>query len=192
MRWRYLVVFYILRPLCALLYPMRYTGRENVPEGPAILCANHSNFIDPVLLALACGKKHWLHFMAKEELMKKPVLGWILKGIGSFGVQRGRSDINAIRTAMKYLKSGEQIMMFPEGTRVSADEGQEAKTGAIRLASKLRVPIVPAYIPRRKKIFSRVRIAIGQPYYVESAGRDDFEDQSRHLMEKIYELRTDK
>ena len=192
MRWRYLVVYYILRPLCALLYPMRYTGRENVPEGAAILCANHSNFIDPVLLAMACGTKHWLHFMAKEELMEKPVLGWILKGIGSFGVQRGKSDINAIRTAMKYLKSGEKIMMFPEGTRVSADEGQDAKTGAIRLASKLNVPIVPVYIPRRKKVFSRVRIAIGQPYYTESAGHDGYDELSHQLMDKIYELRTDK
>ena len=191
MKWRYLIVYYILKPLCAVFYPMRFTGRDNIPDGPAILCANHSNFIDPVLLALACGKKHWLHFMAKAELMEIPILGRIFKGIGAFGVQRGKSDITAIRTAMKYLKSGEKIMMFPEGTRVSADEGTAAKTGAIRLASKLNVPLIPAYIPRRKRIFRRVRIAIGQPYFAEASGRDDFDVQSNRLMQKIYELRTD-
>jgi len=183
----YHFVYSALRPLCALLYPLRILGRENIPEGPAIICANHSNYIDPILIAYAFTKKHWIHFMAKIELFKIPVLGWILRKIGTFPVDRGSADIGSIRTAMRYLKEGAKVMIFPEGTRVSADDAVAAKSGAVRLASKLKVPIIPVHIPRGKKIFRRVLLIIGKPYQV-TASAGEYDSAAGELMHRIGEL----
>ena len=185
----YSFAYHILWPIVHVLWPYRFTGREIIPEGGAVICANHSSFIDPILVGLAFGKKHFLHFMAKAELFKVPVLGWIMRKAGAFGVNRGSNDISAVRTAMKYLKAGEKVLIFPEGTRVSEDDAVEARTGAIRLASKLRVPIVPVHVPRVKKLFSRVHIHIGEPYYVENADHSSFERLSGELMRRISSLR---
>lgn len=185
----YSFAYHILWPIVHVLWPYRFTGRESIPEGGAVVCANHSSFIDPILVGLAFGKKHFLHFMAKAELFKVPVLGWIMRKAGAFGVNRGSNDISAVRTAMKYLKAGEKVLIFPEGTRVSEDDAVEARTGAIRLASKLRMPIVPVHVPRVKKLFSRVDIHIGEPYYVENADHSNFERLSGELMRRISSLR---
>lgn len=185
----YMLLFHILWPIVHVLWPYRFTGRETIPEGGAVVCANHSNFIDPILVALAFGKAHFLHFMAKEELFRVPVLGWFMRRAGAFSVNRGTNDIGAIRTAMKYLRGGEKILIFPEGTRVSEDDAVEARTGAIRLAAKLRLPIVPVYLPRKKKLFSHVDVHIGQPYYIENADHSNFGRLSDELMQHISGLR---
>lgn len=184
----YLRVYSTLKPIATFIYPLRYSGRENIPEGPAIVCANHSNYIDPVLIAFAFGHKNLIHFMAKKELFEIPGLGALLTKCGVFPVDRGANDIDAIRTAMRCLKSGEKILIFPEGTRIAEDNAVEAKTGAVRIAAKLKVPIIPVYVPRRKKAFGRVFVRIGRPYYVNAKSHEDFTAYSRELMDKIAAL----
>ena len=168
---------------------MRCRGRENIPDGPAVICANHSNYIDPLLVALAFGKENYMHFMAKLELERVPIVGPVLKKCGICFVDRGKADIDAIRNMMRYLKHGEKVFMFPEGTRVEHDNEVEAKTGAVRIASKMKVPIVPVYIPRGKKIFGRVELRIGKPYTVEGKTHEEYEKLADGIMERIYELR---
>ena len=90
---------------------------------------------------------------------------------------------------MRYLKRGDKIFMFPEGTRTGEDNMVDAKTGAVRLASKMDAPIVPVYIPRRKKLFSRVQLLIGEPYSVEGHNHNEYEQLADGIMERIYELR---
>lgn len=179
----------LLRPLVGFLYPMRSFGAENVPEGPVILCANHSNYIDPLLAAFACGKTHMIHFMAKIELRRVPILGRILEKIGVVFVERGKSDIEAIRASMRLLKDGRQVFLFPEGTRTEEDNQVEAKTGAVLIAAKLHVPIVPMYIPRRKRIFGRITVGIGKPISVEAVTHEEYERSAAQVMEQIYQLR---
>ena len=179
----------LLRPLVGFLYPMRSFGAENVPEGPVILCANHSNYIDPLLAAFACGRRHMIHFMAKIELRRVPILGKILENIGVLFVERGKSDIDAIRGTMRLLKDGRQVFMFPEGTRTGEDNQVEAKTGAVRIASKLHVPIIPMYIPRRKRIFGHITVGIGKPMLVTAVSHEDYERAAADVMERIYALR---
>ena len=178
-------VYSTLKPLATFLYPLRHTGRENIPKGPAIVCANHSNYIDPVLLAFSFGRENLIHFMAKKEILSVPILGPILRKCGVFPVDRENSDIDAIRTAMKCLRNGEKILIFPEGTRRNTDNAVEAKTGAVRIACKMKVPIIPVCIPRRKKIFGRVTVNIGKPYYVEGSTHEDFLRLSDELMDRI-------
>ena len=180
-----------LGPIVRFFFPVTVSGRENIPEGAAMVCANHSSNLDPLQIALAFGKQEHLHFMAKQELFKIPIIGRVIANAESFPVDRSSNDLSAIRTAMRFLKNSCKVMLFPEGTRVSEDDAVAAKTGAIRLAARAKVPIVPVYIPRKKHIFRKTPIAIGEPYYIENIGRDDFEMLSEQLMEKIYELKTE-
>ena len=184
----YKISYYILYPLRMLLYPMRTTGREHVPEGAAIVCATHSSYMDPILLAFAFGPAHYLRFMAKIELFRNKFLAWLIRTYGAFPIDRGNNDITAIRTAMKILRDGGKVMMFPEGTRVSEDDAVAGKSGAVRLAMKLKVPIIPAYITRGKKLFHRTEIHIGRPYTVDAG--ENFDALTSQLMEKIYELKA--
>jgi len=178
-----------LKGLVFFCYPTDITGMENIPEGPAIICANHSNFIDPVLIGEAFGPDHHIHFMAKEELMTKPILGKFIANLGSFGVERGSSTgIDAIRSTMKCVKSGDKVMIFPEGTRVEEDGMAYAKTGAVRMAAKLKVPIIPVYITRNKKFFRRCKLVIGVPMPVPTGSHEEYEAFAEYLMEHITEL----
>lgn len=186
----YKISYYVLYLLRMILYPMRFTGRENAPEGAAIVCANHSSYIDPILLAFAFGPKHYLRFMAKIELFQNKFLSWLIRTYGGFPIDRGNSDITAIRTAMKILRDGGKVMMFPEGTRVSEDDAVAGKSGAVRLAMKLKVPIVPVYITRGKKLFHRTEIHIGPPYMIDASASAEFDVLAGQLMEKIYALKA--
>ena len=183
------LVYSIVVPVMRLFYHVRSVGRDNLPEGPAVLCANHSHLVDPILAAAACGRRTFMHFIAKQELRGVPFIGWLLGKCGVCFVNRGTGDIDAMRSMMRYLKRGEKIFIFPEGTRTEADNMVDAKTGAVRLASKLNVPIVPVYIPRHKKLFRRIEVLIGRPYSVQGRNHDEYEALSDGIMEHIYALR---
>lgn len=175
------------RPLAKLLYPYTVYGEENIIDKPCLVCANHSNFVDPVLVGLAFGGQRHIHFMAKIELFDNKWLGGFLTKLGAFGVDREGADISAIRSVMKYIRAGEKVGIFPEGTRVSTDGAVEAKSGAVRMAAKLKVPITPVFITRRKWIFRKVKIVIGAPIYV-PADTEDFQQVTDELMDTIAQL----
>ena len=186
----YKICFFIAFPIFGLTFPCKYYGKENIPDGPIIVCANHSNFVDPILIAFAFGHKRQLFFMAKSELFKIPVLNCILKALGVFPVTRGESDINSIRTSIKHLKDGHQIMMFPEGTRVGIADSVAAKNGAVRIATKLNVPILPVYITSDKRLFHWSKLVIGEPYTLQVPEDKNYTSLSNELMEKIRALRS--
>lgn len=184
----YVFWYSIVYPLVRLIFPCSFYGRENIQPGPMIVCANHSNFIDPVLIAVAFGRKHQLFFMGKAELFHVPLLGSVLRAVGAFPVQRGETDIGSIRTAMKHLKNGHQIMMFPEGTRVTEAETVDAKSGAVRIAIRMGVPIQPIYISNKKKAFRCSKLVIGKPYMMAAPDDKNFTRLAEELMEKIQAL----
>ena len=152
----YKILYTIVRPFIGLYYPMKFVGREHIPEGGALVCANHSAAIDPFFIAFALTKKHPICAMAKESLLTIPVIGRILKSIGTFGVKRGASDIHAVKYALEQLKNGEYVVLFPEGTRIKSREEGEPKTGAAMLACRTGVPVVPIYIPMKKKVLIEI------------------------------------
>lgn len=174
-----------------LLWPFRVYGKENVPEGAAVVCANHTHFSDPFYMAWAIPWKYHLCLMAKQELFKFKPLGALLRGIGTFPVNRGAADLTAMKTALQVLKSGKKLGIFPEGTRTHTDGEVSPKAGAVRLANKAGAPIVPMYIPREKKLFRPMRIIIGEPIPVDGGKRlskEDLERISDDVMNKIAEL----
>ena len=130
--------------------------------------------------------------MAKAEIMRVPVIGWILSKAGVFGVDRGAADINAVKTALRFLKEGNKLLMFPEGTRVEEGENVEAKTGAAMFSVRTGTPILPVYIPAKKRWFRPITVVIGQPFTPQVAGRKGTSEEYRaiadDLMERIRQL----
>lgn len=184
--------YIVLNAVFSLFYGRRVIHRERIPEGPLLVCANHSTAVDPLFICFSFGRDKYVRFMAKIEAMKAPVLGAFLKSIGVFGVDRSRSDIGAIKTAMRILKDGGIVGMFPEGHRHKED-GSEAKTGAVMLAVKTGAKLLPVYIPRAKKLFSRVPVVIGEPYTISKpdAGKEDYGKYAEDLMNRISELKSE-
>ncbi|MCL1888480.1 MAG: 1-acyl-sn-glycerol-3-phosphate acyltransferase, partial [Kiritimatiellaeota bacterium] len=103
------ITYYILR----LFYKFEYRGRENIPEGAAVICANHSKWLDPFFMIYAFGMDTQLHIMAKIELFRIPGLSWAITKLGMYPVDRSILDFKAIRASLSYLKNGEKIALFP-------------------------------------------------------------------------------
>ena len=197
MRTVYTILWYIIFPFFSLFHPCRLVGRENLPSDGALYCANHSGLCDPVCLVVAIGPRRQMRVMAKAEFMRIPVLGWLLKKAGIFAVERGKSDISAIKTAIKYLKGGENVLLFPEGTRIKDGVDKhghesEAKSGAAMLAVRTGVPIVPVYIPAKKRWFRFTDVVIGEPYVPQVATKngsaEEYHAIADDLLERIYAL----
>ena len=182
----YKLIYFFASLVFRPLYRIKTTGRENIPDGAAIICPMHSHWADPVFMALSIGKRHHLHIVGKAELFSTRLLARIFNSAGAISVKRGDNDIAAVRKMMKYLKNGEKLLIFPEGTRVKAGCESRAKRGATYLSYKLNVPIVPVYLPREKKAFHTVEIVIGKPYYV---GGDTYgTSASDELLQKMLSL----
>ena len=178
-------LYILVRPLIRLLMPFRVVGLENVPEGGALLCANHASGWDPILIALALPNDSCMSFMAKEELFRNRFLNWLLRKLGGFPVNRGGNDLAAMKTALKTLGDGRRLLVFPEGTRVEKEGDAQAKGGITMMATRTGVPIVPIYCGGRKKLFNRYTIVFGEPYMPSIEGRRPTQEENHQIAEEI-------
>ena len=185
-------IYRLVRAYISVFYRFTVIGLENIPEGAAVVCANHSANIDPFLVAIAFGIHNHMHVIAKIELFRIPVVSQILQKLGMISVNRGVLDANSVKSTFSYLKSGEKVVIFPEGTRVSEDDAVEAKAGAVKIADRTGAPLVPMFLPRKKPLFKRLPVVIGEPYYIEKQKQKrsikDYSRLSDELMDKIKSL----
>ncbi len=191
-RFMYYLLYTVIWPFFNLFRPIRGRGKENIPEGPVVICPNHTSIGDPFYVVFAFGRKYTMRCMAKMQLMKVPFIGWILGQAGVFGVDRGHADMKAVRTALGCLKDGEKLLIFPEGTRVHEGENVQAKTGAALFATRTGVPLLPVYVPAHKRLFRFNTVVIGEPYMPSFAGRkptsEELETITEDLMARIQAL----
>ncbi len=171
----------------------RVVGRENIiKDGRAMICANHSGMADPIWIIFAMRLGHVPRIMAKKEILDVPLLGDLLRYFGVFGVDRGAADIGAIKTGLRCLHDEQQLLIFPEGTRVKHGQKVPPKRGAVMLAARAEAPIIPVYLTAKRYPFSPLTCIIGEPYAVKTEGKrlsdDELECLSEELMKKIYEL----
>ena len=182
----------IISPLVHLFLPLDVRGREHLTDGAVVFCPNHSNALDPFLLAVALRYDVPVRFMAKKQLMEIPVLGWIFRKMGAFGVDRGNSDIGAVKTSIRSLREGWKLLIFPEGTRVKEGEEVEAKGGAAMIAIRAGVPMQPVYIASKKRIFRKNKVVFGPVYYPVYTGRkgtaDEYQANVEEIMRQVKEL----
>jgi len=188
----YKACYRIGRVLLGVVYSFCLQGKGGIPEGAALICANHSSIIDPIFLAFAFGINCHIHVIAKAELYKVPVLSAVIRKLGTIRVDRSINDVNSVRETLNYLKKGAKVAIFPEGTRKSVENAVQAKSGAIKVAELAKVPIIPVYIPRKKPLFSKIHIVIGEPYFIEKRSEkrtsDEYLRLAENLMNKIESL----
>ena len=161
----------VARPIYSLLYPAEVEGLENIPgEGGCLICANHLHARDPFYLAVRV-RHRCLHFMAKAELFRiKPVAAF-LRGLMAFPVDRGHSDLNAIRTSLKLLADGHILGVFPQGTRSRDNTPTPMLNGVSMIALRAQKPVIPVYIGGPYRLFRKTPVRIGKPVDLSDFGR---------------------
>jgi len=150
--------YYVARALCWLLlkifWRMEIIGIENLPEsGGLIIASNHVSYLDPAVLVASLNRK--IYFITKKEVFKNTFVSFILKSLNAFSVDRENVDMLAFKKAINILREEKVLGIFPEGTRSSNGELQELKLGAIKIAMKTGVPILPVGIIGTHKIYPR-------------------------------------
>jgi|SRR5919204_864091 1-acyl-sn-glycerol-3-phosphate acyltransferase len=150
------------------LFRLRARGLENLPEGGFVLAANHLSNVDPWVIGMPLFPKRQVRFMAKAELFN-PLLGPILHSCGAFPVRRGEGDAEAYETAVRLVRSGEIVAMFPEGTRRKKGFAKRRRprpyTGTARIALAADAPLVPAAIGGTDRLsrLGPLRVTFGKP-----------------------------
>jgi 1-acyl-sn-glycerol-3-phosphate acyltransferase len=171
--------------LLRILYGLSIQGEENIPQGALLACANHSSILDPIFVALAFGIGNHMHFVAKAELFKIPILSAVIQKLGSIKVDREILDMNTVKETLSYLKKGEKVTIFPEGTRKPVKNAVTAKSGVVKIAEHAKVPIIPVYIPRKKPLFHKVYLVIGKPYFIKTQTVRRTLDEYSYLVEDL-------
>jgi glycerol-3-phosphate dehydrogenase (NAD(P)+) len=133
------------QPFFLIYFRMRRIGREHIPaSGPVIIAANHRSFLDPFVIATMARRP--MYYVAKKELFRGRLQGWILNALGAFPVDRGASDEQMMDTAKAILARGDIVLIFPEGTRIRPGSLGKPKRGVGRLALETGAPVVPVAV----------------------------------------------
>ncbi len=179
-----------------MLYKVEYIGEENIPEnGGFILASNHVNALDPVFIALGM-KKRQLHFMGKKELFENPVVKFFLSKLNGFPIVRGGADSEALNYAIRIVKEGYVLGMFPEGTRSKDYKPARAKSGVAVIAKEAKADILPVaiYTSDDMKKGTKLTIRYGELIPFEKLGisddssRDEIRECAQNVMDEIKKL----
>ena len=185
-------IFIILNKI---LFRFEVINKEKLPvKGPAILVANHQHAFD--ISIIHCTSKPWVYWVAKKELIDKPVLGYFVKRMGVLPVDRKKNDLSVAKSIYEKIKAEEVIGIFPQGTRVKNPEMISRiipKTGAVHFALKTKVPVIPIGITNTFRIFGKIRVTVGDPidfYNVpeNTQGNNEIIKMTIHMMKEIYKL----
>jgi len=173
--WLWRLGFPPVRALAAFLAPWRLEGAENIPRnGGYILVANHINWKDPPWIEFALGRA--IRYMGKRELFERPVIGFLLRGIGAFPVRRGEADRGALQMALNVLAAGQPVGFFAEGHRSESGQLIRGRPGVAYVAQHSGAPIVPLAISgtrgaRLGKFWRRdIVIRVGEPFHAADLG----------------------
>jgi 1-acyl-sn-glycerol-3-phosphate acyltransferase len=170
-RMAYRVMWTIVTGVVRVLTRMRIEGREHIPRtGAFILAPVHRSYVDTPIAA--CVSRRRLRFMGKDSVWKSRPVGWLASSLGAFPVTRGSADREAMRRSVAVLEAGEPLVLFPEGERKSGAVVHPLFDGAVYIAVKAGVPIIPVGIGGSERVMPKgarfpiprkVHVIIGPP-----------------------------
>ena len=199
MHWIYYGGRYFTRLVLFLFTRWQVLGREHIPaEGPLIAAANHLSMADPPIMGLSINRQAM--FLAKEELFRSRVPGYIVRNYGAFPLRRGGMNRDALRFAEQWFGRGKVLIVFPEGRRAMEAQMVNAFSGAALIAVRNGVPVLPVGIYGTEKIAGRtwwlrrpaITVNIGRPFNLPSVNgkvtREQLAAFTQTIMGRIAEL----
>ena len=145
MTFWYLLGYSLSKAIAKTFFNYRVIGAENmIEEGPCIIAANHCSYLDPPLVGVAC--KRAIHYLARKSLLDVPILGPILPELNVIPVDQKNADRSALMGAIRVVRSGGAVLIFPEGTRSPDGNLQAAQPGIGMIVAKTGAPVVPVNI----------------------------------------------
>ncbi len=185
-----------LRILSQLVFPAfwryRSFGRENVPRsGGVLIVCNHQSYADPLLIGVGLNRQ--IHIMARRSLFHKFILfRWLILSLNAFPLNDSGVDVGAMKEAIRRLKRGNIVLLFPEGTRTSDGSIGGIHLGIASIARRSGSPVVPAVIdgafeawPRVRKLFRfgpAVKVAFGPALYCDGSAEEFMEEVSSRML----------
>ena len=182
---QFIAIWFFLKPFYCIFYRVKVIGRENLPKDKklCIVMPNHLSNNDPPLLSATLNIP--IAWMAKEELFKVPILGWLITILATFSVNREKLEKTTIKAAKEIVAKNWNLGIFLEGTR-SKIPGQLGKpnAGPAYISNLTGVPVLPVGIDGSNKLFGAITVKIGKPFY---PGKD-LEKARWQCAEKLSEL----
>ena len=135
----------VVYAVCRAYFRLELHGTRHIPrEGPLLIVPNHQTFADPPLVTIPVRRP--VYYMAWSRLFDIPLFSGVIRLLRAFPVDIDARDARATREAVRLLRAGEALMIFPEGERTLDGRVQRFKPGAFRLAVSLDVPVLPVTI----------------------------------------------
>jgi 1-acyl-sn-glycerol-3-phosphate acyltransferase len=194
----YFVGWCAYRAVFILYFRWRVYNAERVPlDGPVILASNHASYLDPPLVG--AGLKRGINYLARENLFRFPVVGWVLHNWDVVPVDRDGGGAKGLRAILDRLLAGGAIILFPEGTRTSDGKLQPARSGIGLTVIKSTAPVVPVRVFGTFQAYSRhmkfpvphhVAVKYGKPMRFEKL-RAEAETCSKQRLKEIYQQVAD-
>lgn len=190
----YRILYATVGWLIKLLFGLRAVDPENEPdEGGYLICANHVSAIDAIAIGYIFSKNQ-AHLMAKKELFSIPLLRGLIKMLGAFPIDRGGTDVGALKKAIAMIEEGKCVGIFPQGHRYPAVDPRTTpvKNGAGLIVSRAECDVVPVYVLRKNNkfaLFRRTYVIIGEKIpYEELAELGDKAKMTEKIFDRICTL----
>lgn len=203
MKTIYWFCYTIFKKAALAFFAYRVVGKEKlVTDGPVIIASNHESFLDPPLVGVAYD--HAVYYLARKTLFRG--LGaWLYPRLNSIPVDQDRPDMTSLKTIIKLLRQGNQVVVFPEGARTLDGELQSAEAGTGLIVAKSKAVVQPVRIfgardalPRGsgKVRFCPITVVVGDPITfsteeLKAKSRDGYQKISDRIMDEIGKLTLD-
>ena len=184
----------LVLPIYSILKPYRFYGNRKAKDGACIFVSNHYGLFDPAYPASMTWEA--IHFVAKKEVFKMPVISLFAKATKAISVNRDGNDVRGLLDCFKCLKNGEKICIYPEGTRNKGDENEllPFHSGAAMMAIRSKTPIVPILIYKKPRFFRCTHIIVGDPielteYYDRKLSEEEIAAVDADLRQHMLDMR---
>jgi 1-acyl-sn-glycerol-3-phosphate acyltransferase len=180
LRWLWYRFGYVLTAAFFLFgYGLRIFGKQNVPQrGGLLIISNHQSYLDPPMVGLAMWRP--IHYVARSTLFRSRWFAWLIDSLGAVPIDQDSCGADGIKLALRLLKAGKAVLVFPEGARTSDGRIQPLKPGIVALLRRAKMPILPVGIAGAYELWpirrpmpklaplivpgnSRITIVVGQP-----------------------------
>jgi 1-acyl-sn-glycerol-3-phosphate acyltransferase len=181
---------YFLKSILRIFGRLHVLDKQNVPkEGAYVIACTHTGWVDVLYLGISLLPIH-VHYMAKKQLFDKRWIGWLLGKLNAFPVDRDKPGPSVLKIPSRLLTQGKVVGIFPSGTRI--EEQTSLKQGAITIAQRSKVPIIPAaYVgPNNfRELFTKRKayLIFGDPIHI-SASKEEREYYNQLLEERLRSL----